>query len=272
MRSAWIVVDLLLVYSRAKPESFELVERIERYVREAGHTVTRVAMEELGAERYGVDMAVSVGGDGTILRTFHHLEDPEVPVLPVSFGRGGYLAEVGPTEALRAVELVLTGSYYLERLMRLRVEVDGSYFSEGINEAYLSSVEPGKVIECALSIDGLVLQGIVCDGLVFSTPAGSTAYNFSCGGPAVDDVLESISIAPVAPITYFRPLVVAATRTIEVELTGGRGSVLVDGYVKGPVKGSARITRSMLGAYLIRVGRAPLFQMRLKKRLGQIVR
>jgi hypothetical protein len=88
----------------------------------------------------------------------------------------------------------------------------------------------------------------------------------------VDDVLESIAVAPVAPITYFRPLVVAATRTLEVELTGGNGSVLVDGYVRGSVNGSVRITRSPLGAYLIRVGRAPLFQMRLKKRLGQIVR
>jgi len=116
-------VDFLLVYSRAKPESFGLVERIERYVRESGHRVTRVAMEELGRERYGVDMAVAVGGDGTILRTFHHLEDPEVPVLPISFGRGGYLAEVGPEEAMRAVESVLSGSYYIERLMRLRVEV-----------------------------------------------------------------------------------------------------------------------------------------------------
>ncbi len=265
-------MDVLLVYSRAKPESFDLVERIERYVRGSGHWVTRVAMEELGTEKHGVDMAIAVGGDGTILRTFHHLEDPEVPVLPIFFGRGGYLAEVGPAEAMKAVETVLSGSYYLERLMRLRVEVDGSHFSEGINEAYLSSTETGKVIECSLSIDGLVLQGIVCDGLVFSTPAGSTAYNFSCGGPAVDDMLESISIAPVAPITYFRPLVVAATRTLEVELTGGRGSVLVDGYVRSPVKGTVRITRSSLGAYLIRVGRAPLFQMRLKKRLGQIVR
>jgi NAD+ kinase len=265
-------VDFLLVYSRAKPESFGLVERIERYVRESGHRVTRIAMEELGWERYGVDMAVAVGGDGTILRTFHHLEDPEVPVLPISFGRGGYLAEVGPEEAMRAVESVLSGSYYIERLMRLRVEVDGSHLSEGINDAYLSSTEPGKVIECSLSIDGLVLQGIVCDGLVFSTPAGSTAYNFSCGGPAVDDALESIAVAPVAPITYFRPLVVAATRTLEVELTGGKGTVLIDGYVRGSVNGSVRITRSPLGAYLIRVGRAPLFQMRLRKRLGQIVR
>ncbi len=265
-------MDLLLVYSKAKPESFDLVGEIERYITDSGHRVAKVAMEELGSEKYGVDMAIAVGGDGTILRTFHHLEDPEVPVLPISFGRGGYLAEVGPAEAVRAIEMVLSGSYYLERLMRLRVEVDGSYFSEGINEAYLSSTEPGKVIECSLSIDGLVLQGIVCDGLVFSTPAGSTAYNFSCGGPAVDDALESISVAPVAPITYFRPLVVAATRTIEVELTGGRGSVLVDGYVRGAVKGSVRIARSPLGAYIVRVGRSPLFQMRLKKRLGQIVR
>ena len=265
-------MDFLLVYSKAKPESFDLIGKIERYIRESGHRVTEVAMEDLGSERYGVDMAIAVGGDGTILRTFHHLEDPEVPVLPISFGRGGYLAEVGPAEAMKAVEMVLSGSYYLERLMRLRVEVDGSHFTDGINEAYLSSTETGKVIECSLSIDGLVLQGIVCDGLVFSTPAGSTAYNFSCGGPAVDDVLESITVAPVAPITYFRPLVLAATRTLEVELTAGKGSVLVDGYVRSPVKGSVRITRSSLGAYLIRVGRAPLFQMRLKKRLGQIVR
>jgi len=265
-------VDVLLVYSKAKPESFDLIGRIESHVRDSGHHVTKVAMEEFGTERYAADMAVAVGGDGTILRTFHHLEDPEVPVLPISFGRGGYLAEVGPTEAMRALEMTLSGSYYLERLMRLRVEVDGAHLTDGVNDAYVSSKEPGKVIECSLSIDGLVLQGIVCDGLVFSTPAGSTAYNFSCGGPAVDDALESISIAPVAPITYFRPLVVSAQRTLEVELTSGSGSVLVDGYVRGDVKGQVRVAKSPVGAYLVRIGRAPLFQMRLMKRLGMIVR
>ncbi|MCS7094494.1 MAG: NAD(+)/NADH kinase [Thaumarchaeota archaeon] len=265
-------MEVLLVYTRLKEASVALASKLENLISGSGHRVTVMDVDSLQERRFDVDLGVAIGGDGTILRTFYHLEEPETPVLPVSVGRGGYLAEVGPEMAQEAVEKVVGGSYYTERHMRVRVEVDGDVVADAVNDAYVSATEPGKVIEYSIALDGFVLNGIVSDGLVVSTPVGSTAYNFSCGGPAVDDTMECFVMAPVAPITYFRPLVVSGLKTLELNVIGGRASVLCDGFARTDVTNSVRFFRSPHYAVIVRVGRGPLFERRLRKRLGWTVR
>ncbi|MCX8203524.1 MAG: NAD(+)/NADH kinase [Nitrososphaeria archaeon] len=265
-------MEVLLVYTRLKEASERLSLRLEGLLEGAGHHVTRLDVESLEGRRFDVDLGVAIGGDGTILRAFHHLEDPETPVLPISVGRGGYLAEVGPESAQEALERVIGGSFYTERHMRMRVEADGDRVADVVNDAYLSATEPGKVIEYSISLDGFSLNGIVSDGLVVSTPVGSTAYSFSCGGPAVDDSVECFVAAPVAPITYFRPVVVSGLKSVEVEVVRGRATVLCDGYVRRDVSRAVKFYRSPHYAVIVRVGVGPLFERRLRKRLGWTIR
>lgn len=136
------------------------------------------------------DFLIVLGGDGTTLASIHALEEPETPVLAISFGRGGYLADATPDEAERTVKSLLTGNYRLDRLMRLDVFIEGNLVSDAINEAFVSNSSVGKLVEFDLEVERLKLRNIVADGMIFSTPVGSTGYNTSLGGPLVDEELE----------------------------------------------------------------------------------
>ncbi|MCS7118202.1 MAG: NAD(+)/NADH kinase [Thaumarchaeota archaeon] len=265
-------MEVLLVYTKLKEASAVLASKLESLIVKAGHRVNVKDVDSLGDMKFDVDLGLAIGGDGTILRTFYHLEDPETPVLPVAVGRGGYLAEVGPEMAQVALERVVEGSFYTERHMRIRVEVNGDPVADVVNDAYVSAAEPGKVIEYSISLNGLVFNGIVSDGLVVSTPVGSTAYNFSCGGPAVDDTIECFVMAPVAPVTYFRPLVVSGLKSVRLDVQGPNATVLCDGFVRREVSSSVRFLKSPHYAVVVRIGSGALFERRLRKRLGWTVK
>jgi NAD+ kinase len=217
----------------------------------------------------GCDALIVLGGDGTILASIHALEEPETPVLAISFGRGGYLADVGPEEAEKAVTALIEGRYYVERLMRLQADIDGEHIGEAVNEAYISNQLVGKVVEFDLYVDNLSLQNLVADGLILSTPLGSTGYNSSLGGPLVDEELELIIATPVAPITNLRPLIFSSLKKITVACRRGPFSVLIDGGMRRGFKtGSVEVTKARHYTVLIRTSSTRLCERRIKKRLN----
>ncbi|MEM2808504.1 MAG: hypothetical protein QXJ09_08275, partial [Candidatus Caldarchaeum sp.] len=135
------------------------------------------------------------------------------------------------------------------------------------NEIYVSSTKPGTVIEYRLQQREL-LASDVADGVILSTPVGSTAYAFSSGGPIVDERLETVVVVPMASMTNLRPMVLAIDTPLQVSVVKGRAQTLVDGHTVTPVeKGEVRVEKSSHSLYMISFDERPLFSRRLRKRL-----
>lgn len=168
------------------------------------------------------DVAISVGGDGTFLRTARWLCGREIPVLGINTGHLGYLAENPSEDANHVVSLLLSGEAIIERRLVLRVESASLPMSEwpfALNEvAFMKGA--ASMIDVDVSLDGYHLATYRADGLLAATPTGSTAYNLSVGGPILMPGLDCFVLAPVAPHTLtLRPVVIGAHSELEVTVT-----------------------------------------------------
>lgn len=174
-----------------------------------------------GAE--GTDMMVVLGGDGTLLRAAEVARPGGVPMLGVNLGRMGFLAEVDREEADDAIVRLLSGDYHVDERMTVDVTatVNGdSYVSTwALNEASVEKITRERILEVVLEVDGRPLSGFGCDGVLFATPTGSTAYAFSAGGPVLWPDVDALVLVPSnAHALFARPLVVSPDSVVAVEL------------------------------------------------------
>ena len=202
-----------------------------------GHEVRRLT-EPGGAD--GLDLVVSLGGDGSILRAVNLLDGRPVPVLGVNFGQLGYLTACEPDDVDVAVSRVLSGEHDIEERMMLAVEVrraDGTVVGSdrGLNELVVERT--GHTIRLGLSFDGSFFTSYAADGLIVATPTGSTAYAFSARGPIVDALHRSLQITPVsAHMLFDRTLVVGPETEITLGVLGDRpATCTVDGREVAPL-------------------------------------
>lgn len=185
-----------------------------------------------------LDLAVSLGGDGTMLRTVDRVAGDDVPVLGVNLGTLGYLTQVEPEHLREALERFLAGRHVIEQRMRMAVEVEaaecGGTFP-ALNEAVVGKVPAGQVVRLAVTVDGEPFTTYHADGVILATPTGSTAYAWSAGGPIVAPGHEAILLVPVAPHMLFdRSLVLPADSCIRLEVADDRPADLsVDGRSLG---------------------------------------
>ena len=178
------------------------------------------------------DLAVVLGGDGTMLRALQRFRGTPVPVIGVNLGRVGFLASIDREEIEDGLSRVLSGEYEVVELSALDAEADGGRWT-AVNDVVVTSSTIGRMIELGWAIGGEELGQLPCDGLICATPSGSTAYNLSNGGPVLVWGLDAMTINFVAPHSlHARPLVVprgldlsVENRTDEVSAT-----VLVDGH------------------------------------------
>jgi NAD+ kinase len=178
------------------------------------------------------DLAVVLGGDGTMLRALNRFLGTAVPVIGVNFGRVGFLSSIGPNELAPGLARVFAGEYEVVELPTLAVDAGGAAHS-AVNDVLMASSTLGRMVELGWCIGGEDLGRMPCDGIIASTPPGSTAYNLSNGGPVLVWGLEAMAVTFVAPHSlHARPLVVPRgqdltvwNRTPDVSVT-----VLVDGH------------------------------------------
>lgn len=195
-----------------------------------------VADDELAI---GLDLMLSLGGDGTMLRAVDLAADDGVPVLGVNLGQLGYLTEVEPSGVRMALKRFLAGSYRIEERMRLQVEVHRSDAPverlQALNEAVVEKSQMGHTVRLDVELDGRPFTSYVSDGLILATPTGSTAYAFSAGGPIVDPRHRAVLMAPVAAHMLFdRALVLQPDCHVRVVVGGDRSAgVSVDGRPAG---------------------------------------
>lgn len=194
--------------------------------------------KEKKIERIGAEIAVVFGGDGAILATCRAIGRDQIPIIGVHMGRFGFLAEVMEKDVCIALEKIFKGNYLIrERMLLLcRIERAGKTITEtvGINDAVISRSALSRLISIKLRIGEEDVATYRADGLMVSTPLGSTAHSLSAGGPLVTPDLRAFIIVPICPHTLTnRPLVVSADVRIEMELISelsGAG-LTVDGQV-----------------------------------------
>lgn len=243
----------LCAHLRERGETVLLEQDLAQNVGETAHTLAELD----GA----VDMFLTVGGDGTILMT---LQETDKPVLGVNAGAIGFLAEVDPPQAAYALERVLAGEYQVEERMRLQVELDGQRLPPATNEVTLQTSRIAKLIHFEIHVDGEILDTLRGDGVIVSTPTGSTGYAMSVGGPLVHPRVAATVLAPIAPFRLAaRPWVIPGDATVELKLLERdshtaieQARVVVDGQHGFGVQseGVVRIGPSERRARFVRLG------------------
>ncbi len=205
----------------------------------------------------GLDLVMSLGGDGTMLRAVELAAPDEVPVLGINLGQLGYLTEVEPSGLRMALKRFLAGSYSIEERLRLDVVVQRAgaeaELLTALNEAVIEKSEMGHTVRLDVELDGLPFTSYVSDGLILATPTGSTAYAFSVRGPIIDPRHRAVLMSPVAAHMLFdRSLVLQPDCEVRVTVAGDRAAgVSVDGRAGGSLapgdsvvcSGSARPAR-----------------------------
>ncbi len=223
-------------------EPLELTQRIIDYLMSQGvhvdvETDTALALElkdhNVNLQDLDGDFVITVGGDGTILKAAMEMKTSDTPIFGVNMGRRGFLSEVPPDGIEEAIQRVINGEYFMDEGLKVKSWCHGvkDVFPDALNEVLIASRLPSKMILTRLSVDGEVITDIQADGVIISSPTGSTAYNMSAGGSIISPDMNALTITVVCPYSYFRSIVVPSSSIIKIELLKPRADamVIIDG-------------------------------------------
>ncbi len=237
------------------PEAKRLRPDIERFV----DIVHEDFAYEVDLSQVQADLAIVLGGDGSILRAARQMDHHQLPVLGVNLGKLGFLADTPPKSVVSALEKYVAGEFDLVRHLMMRVQVfrgeEQVSDALALNEAAILGGPPFNIQRIGLVVDGKQATVYSCDGLIISTPVGSTAHNLSAGGPIVRKDVDAFVISPISPHTLtVRPIVDTADRIYEivVDEPNESTSLVVDG----------QMVLKLTPEHRVRISRAaPVFQL-----------
>jgi NAD+ kinase len=220
------------------------IER-ERIAHQTGCVVQAVEPDKLAAS---VDLILVLGGDGTMIATARLMGDTEVPVLGINYGGLGYLAEFRIEELYTALESILAGNYRLDKRVMLEVELlrgkEHVTRNRVLNDVVINKSALARIIEIEAYLNRQFVNSFRADGLIVSTPTGSTAYNLSAGGPVIFPSMNAVVITPICPFTLSnRPIVVPDDSFIELCLKTEQEdvSLTLDGQVGFSLRAEDRV-------------------------------
>lgn len=261
-----------------KREAIKLAEDLDNYLKTQGLEVyaentlaEKMKTKETAVtlEKMRTDLVITIGGDGTILRTCVSLPKPEPPILAVNMGVRGFLAEVEPKQALAAVDKCLKGEFTIEKCMKLSATADHIEFPDALNEVFVSTDVPAKILYARILKNGEPILNCQADGLMVATQTGSTGYSLSAGGPVLDPDVDAFVLTPVCALSVFHPIVFPAESNLTIEVVRPKKIlVVIDGHHRRIVSSkflSLTITRSKYETSFIRFREN--FYHRLKSRL-----
>ncbi|MDT7542821.1 MAG: kinase [Acidobacteriota bacterium] len=237
----------LLAYFAARGVALVSTPRADREEIERATSCTLEVLEasELAAT---VDLIIVLGGDGTMIATARLLDNHSVPVLGINYGRLGYLTEVRIEEMTTALDAILAGDYRIDPRVMLTAELwrgdERLLRNRVLNDVVVSKSALARIVEIETRLDSQLVNVFRADGLIVSTPTGSTAYNLSAGGPIIYPSMNAVVITPICPHTLSnRPLVVPDTAQIEIILRTPKEEVALtlDGQVGLPLEANDRV-------------------------------
>jgi len=276
-----------LVVHEGRPAAVDAARSLAAWLDERGVKTRAVGGEDVGATELqdesafpeGIDLVVSVGGDGTLLRAAEVAHRVDAPLLGVKVGRLGFLTEVEPGEAAAVLERAIAGDLTVEERMAIVAEVDrdgpAGWMPEpqwALNEIIVEKRSRHRLVTLASWVDGEKVTTFSADGVIVATPTGSTAYSFSARGPIVIPRLDCIVLTPVSPHMVFdRSIVLAADQQVVLEVLGEEPGILsADGRpsIEMPPGARVRIRRAEHPSRLVRrVGGVPFFSL-LREKFG----
>ena len=230
----------------------------------------RIAAEFSG----GLELILSVGGDGTFLRAAHVASAAGCPILGVKVGRMGFLTEVEPEEAPPLLELVAAGGARIEERLAVLARPESDDFAPqwALNEVIVEKRARHRLVRLALYVGDVYVTTLSADGVIVATPTGSTAYSFSAGGPIVTPAIPCLLVTPVAPHMVFdRTLVIGAEDRVNLEVVGDEpGLISADGResLELPIGSRVRIGAAPNPARLVRRHDAPAFHALVREKFG----
>jgi len=198
----------------------DLIHEHDAIDKDYGHFST---FEELDTS---YDLFFSIGGDGTILKTVTYIRDLNIPIVGINTGRLGFLATIKKQEITASIEKILAGKYTLSVRSLLQVTLDSNEdvledINFAFNEIVVSRKNTTSMISISTHLNGESLTNYWADGLIVSTPTGSTGYSLSCGGPVISPHTSSLTLTPIAPHNLnARPLVIPDNTTISLKVSG----------------------------------------------------
>lgn len=224
---------------------------------------------------YAVQLVISIGGDGTILKVSHKAASAYLPILGINMGTVGFMTELEASE-IELIDSIFTSDYVIEHRMMLDVEVirDGNTVASycALNDAVLSKGVISKLIEIDLYSNNTKVTFYRADGLIIATPTGSTAYSLSVGGPIIDTSLECICVTPVSPHSFMnsRPMLYSPKTTLSLKTTRQRDDqvfLTVDGLdnLRILYGDEIRIRKSVLTTKIIRIKNTEFYDVVYKK-------
>jgi len=238
----------------------------------SGDLAGRAGAGGVPLEASDADMAIVVGGDGTVLRTVQRVG--QVPVLGVKVGALGFLCEASPDAWADVADRVVSGRFYLEHRTRLAVSHKGTAYPDVLNEALITTGKPSKILSLSVSKDGEPLHRGRADGVMVSTATGSTAYALSAGGPIIDTQVDVMQVNFICPLAAgLRPMLLPVWSRVEIEARseGSRAICVLDGQASFEVEAGVPvlIERSSMPAVFVRLGRSDFYRrIREKIKLG----
>lgn len=257
-----------LIYQPARTEARQLAEACCKVVETSGFVPRLLSAWDLSPvveDGSGIRLAVTFGGDGTIIRAARWLAGSDIPILGVAMGKLGYLTELPPQDIHRQLPSILAGNYWRDERLMLSAQVHALPEQGGdemadpesehnddvtsapllaLNDVVIARGASPRVVQIDLSVDGVQVVHYVADGLIVSSSTGSTAYALSAGGPVLAPGVEAMVIVPVAAhMAVLRSLVVPASACVEVRASAEQPTLLVlDGQVQIPLRNNQPVT------------------------------
>jgi NAD+ kinase len=239
---------IFLLGNANRPGVQEEADRLQPFLTQHCEIVVYDLLQVRGLSEFTADLTLVLGGDGAILRAARQMGYQQTPVLGVNLGKLGFLADLSPDELRAVFPQVVQGEYRVTRHLMFECVVetpDGSQTCLGLNDVAIFAGPPFHMIELDLLVDGETVAHVSGDGLIVSTPVGSTAHNLSAGGPIVGQELEAFAITPICPHTLTsRPVVDSADKvyTIQVRRASVGTTLVVDGQESIPLTPQHRVT------------------------------
>lgn len=209
-----------------KSHSLDIAKDVSKFLKERGtvvvtedHLAQKIEAEPLSAiDPQKMAFQISLGGDGTILRLVHRLPHLQAPLLGINLGNLGFLADIPLDEIYPSLQELLDGHYTIQARMMMEGVIAGGEKCYAVNEIVVHRSQNASLIDLSISVDGQYVNTFSADGIIISTPSGSTAYSLSAGGPIISPDLDAFVITPICPHTISnRPIVVMPKEEIQVQ-------------------------------------------------------